>query len=616
MSDRMVSKDNGKQRLRLSPLTSNDEVNGNVTLLGDWCAIGDLKGTRVFGQRTLLKAKYQEEADLCFHLFEKYSKQLADLLNDYHQEKNSVRYWQTLLHPFLYQTIASTIDHYEVLKDIASRDHNLLVEIIDPKREWYSSHLPIGGASRIYHLVVYSIIAKESAIFDCEMVQENIVVRNLEVMGDGKKSKKYTKEPILLLKLVRVTTKYIRDYFSGRINLKLYRYLSSNLLALGDQYLERNAFEKLFTKLKKPPFYAYAENLDTSGFLPKDNNYRAQMKVLDANTPVEKILNVVIANLLPTIFLENYKRVIAQVGRYVPPRKLIIMNSMNCSGGSTLDFFTALSVEKYKSHLILLCHGGCYGAMEVSVQEKVWSTICNSYALWSNPKQYTNQSPVVKLPGLRLFKWYNKFSKLEAPIDGSILLCVTGFYPNRYAYNSIFPYTIDDSYSDWQLRFVKSIAPELLKNLVVRDYHNAARLTENTFFKWIDDNHIKREREISFQQAVKNSKVVIQTVPQTTYLESITMDHPTICFWNPEANLIREDLLKYYSGLETAKVLHFSPESAAKHLSEISENPQKWWRSDEVQLAVSEFRKNVCYSSGETIEQWTEFLQRYESEVL
>ncbi len=105
------------------------------------------------------------------------------------------------------------------------------------------------------------------------------------------------------------------------------------------------------------------------------------------------------------------------------------------------------------------------------------------------------------------------------------------------------------------------------------------------------------------------SKLCVQTVPQTTYLETIVADMPTICFWNPDANHVRHDLKKYYDEMYEAGVFHLSPESAAMKVNEIADAPRDWWRSTEVRQAVDRFRQHVCMTDSDCFATWSRALK-------
>jgi len=243
--------------------------------------------------------------------------------------------------------------------------------------------------------------------------------------------------------------------------------------------------------------------------------------------------------------------------------------------------------------------------MKYSVQEQIWCEYIDAYVLWSKNFTMSDVRTSTQLPGLRLLKW-NGFSTIPGEY---VTLFLTGHYSERYSYNSVFPYTIDNSYSDWQIRFLDSIDSSIIPSVRVRDYHKSASKDSGDISRWISSNGINYDDSQSFDMALINSKITVHTVPQTTVLESLISDRPSIFYWNPDANFIREDLLIFYEILEDVGVFHQSPESAALQLNKIFDAPLIWWNSIEVRHALDEFRKNVCYSTGDTIESWSDFIK-------
>jgi putative transferase (TIGR04331 family) len=207
---------------------------------------------------------------------------------------------------------------------------------------------------------------------------------------------------------------------------------------------------------------------------------------------------------------------------------------------------------------------------------------------------------------LRFSKWL-RFRKVSSSAQ-KILVMLTGDYPQRYAYNSIYPYTIDDEYDSWQIRFLSEIDRRCHSDIVVRDYHSSSDISRGIVRMWAYERGIEVSAELPLWDALQESKIAIQTVPQTTYLETMIANHPTLCFWNPEANMIRNDLMPYFEGLVTAGVLHRTPESAARKLNEVESDPVRWWSSPEVQSAVSVFRDNVCQTSPMALAEWAEYI--------
>lgn len=64
---------------------------------------------------------------------------------------------------------------------------------------------------------------------------------------------------------------------------------------------------------------------------------------------------------------------------------------------------------------------------------------------------------------------------------------------------------------------------------------------------------------------MKQSKIFVSTYNAITFLESLSMNIPTIMFWD-------------------------NPESAARHFNKIWNNVDLWWDSKEVKVAVETFK--------------------------
>ena len=145
--------------------------------------------------------------------------------------------------------------------------------------------------------------------------------------------------------------------------------------------------------------------------------------------------------------------------------------------------------------------------------------------------------------------------------------------------------------------------------MVIRDFHGYTDLSTGELGPWIENNQIMRSyKSTTLEKELQQAKLTIHCVPQTTYLETISADIPTICYWNPDDNLIREDLQIYFDALIDAGIVHYSPESAAVKVNEISNDPTKWWYSKSVRKARKYFQDNVCFTSHDAIDQWSQYI--------
>ena len=615
-------------RLCLSPLAIAPNVGKSLAIGGQWCLtpetvelLGEPEASKLLlPARSVNKDSYSREADLCWHLYQKFSKALAAILNNIHGERNSLRYWKTLLHSYLYQTVATVVDHYYVLEHLVALAPQAVVPVLDVD-VFASQHIARGGSSRQFHFAVYSLLAQYFPSWQLEQLSHTEYQKNLMRIGDGKKSlpQDAANKPglssavSLIFESIKKAARPLRDLWFGRVELSHFKFFRSAVLLLGDQYLTASSRNQLLRQLQVPKVYCFASPPKMTSWQEVSPISRAKIQFMDLDTVLEQALAKVIKYTLPTVYLENYRSLRQQTKKAVPHRPLVIVNSMNCPGGISQDFFIAEAVERQRSKHLMVCHGGCYGVMAMSVQEQVWAEIADTYALWSDPKQYGEPCRTIKLPALRFLKWRDLSYRPPAARDDKILVLTTGHYPSRYTYNSIYPYTIDSSYYDWQVAFMEALGHHLRDEILVRDYHSASRIADNVFTRYVREQNILCDTKQSFANAILSSKLAVHTLPQTTYLESLILDHPTLCFWNPEANLLRDDLLPYYEAMVEAGVFHYSPESAAAKIRVIAENPRQWWQSSAVTSAVNEFRRHVCYSvaSDQALPAWRDCINEH-----
>ena len=107
---------------------------------------------------------------------------------------------------------------------------------------------------------------------------------------------------------------------------------------------------------------------------------------------------------------------------------------------------------------------------------------------------------------------------------------------------------------------------------------------------------------------MKESRLCIHDYLGTTWLETLSMNFPTIVFWEPAQTNIRKTAMPYMDDLRAVKILHDTPESAAKLVNEIYEDPMLWWMEPERQKARKEFCYKFSRKSENGLKEWKEEL--------
>jgi len=111
-------------------------------------------------------------------------------------------------------------------------------------------------------------------------------------------------------------------------------------------------------------------------------------------------------------------------------------------------------------------------------------------------------------------------------------------------------------------------------------------------------------------EAAARSTLVIHNYLGTSWLETLAMNVPTICFFNPEIYAPREAARPYVDALARVGVIHHSGADAAKFVNQLNGNPDAWWNSSEVQEARQAFVARYANFSDDWLQAWSEEFER------
>ena len=87
---------------------------------------------------------------------------------------------------------------------------------------------------------------------------------------------------------------------------------------------------------------------------------------------------------------------------------------------------------------------------------------------------------------------------------------------------------------------------------------------------------------------MKTCSLVVIDHPSTSFLEALSMNVPTICFWDNTQSALRDEAKIYFQLLKEAGILYYDPIDASKKVNEIADDPQDWWKSQKYrQLGIN-----------------------------
>ena len=184
----------------------------------------------------------------------------------------------------------------------------------------------------------------------------------------------------------------------------------------------------------------------------------------------------------------------------------------------------------------------------------------------------------------------SSFKKINYKKNGDAL--IVGMTLPRYSY---YLYSVPiagqvESYLNDQIEFAKSLPESIISRLKVRTYQSDRGWCQEDRWKEIFNDKISfDDNKIQLRKSLKKCRVFVGTYNATTYLETFSINMPSILFWNPYHWEINENAKNLLNKLQEEKIFHSSPKSAAKHLECIWDDVDSWWFSPNVQNAVTEF---------------------------
>jgi putative transferase (TIGR04331 family) len=111
------------------------------------------------------------------------------------------------------------------------------------------------------------------------------------------------------------------------------------------------------------------------------------------------------------------------------------------------------------------------------------------------------------------------------------------------------------------------------------------------------------ERPSSFVRYAE-SRLVVHNYLGTGWLETLALDVPTICFYDPQAYRFRSDVAPHIEAFERVGILHRSAVGAARFITGLWQDPEGWWRSAEVQEARESFVRTYARFSPDWRAEW------------
>jgi putative transferase (TIGR04331 family) len=307
------------------------------------------------------------------------------------------------------------------------------------------------------------------------------------------------------------------------------------------------------------------------------------------STDFPSLVRTLIPKQIPTAYLEGYRNLVTFTENMPWPRRpKAIFTSNSFSADDVFKCWVAGKVET-GAPLVTGQHGGNYGMALWGFIEDHQIAIADRYLTWgwSEPEQ-NKIIPVGNFKG---------FGKKAAADKAGVALLVEMIMPlqSYNMYSAPVAAGQWQSYFDDQCRFVQALPEGLRDQLLIRLFPQDWGYDQKQRWQARFPDIQLDEGVQPMAALMKKSRLYISTYNATTYLESMSLNFPTIMFWNPKHWELRDSALPYFEKLKSVGIFHDTPESAAQQMAEVWDDVDGWWQSAEVQLVRSEFCERYAH---------------------
>ena len=144
-------------------------------------------------------------------------------------------------------------------------------------------------------------------------------------------------------------------------------------------------------------------------------------------------------------------------------------------------------------------------------------------------------------------------------------------------------------------------------NFFIKPYNNKGWDIKERYINEFGKEKILNKDLIS---VIKESKLVICTYPETTFLESMISGVPTILLYLQKYWEFDKNFSSLVHNLKKNKIIFSDANLALNHIKKIKGKEEEWWQSEKVSRVRNQFLKNCGDISPEWISEWKKFIHK------
>lgn len=551
-----------------------------ILFLGEWCKLynkrEDLKllSHSTFDFYWIDRKRIDEAYLYCNELYERILIHISKELNIIHNINQSTYFYRTILGNWLIRFIHQYYDKYIHLKGVKEKYNNIETYILSEK-DYY---IPFNAEDYIakqyqddrYNLQFYSDIIKYLSLGNIEKTLKNKIIENNNfIYNEGLKSKFYN----IFYKALNLITKF-----------------KKKKIILVNPYFKYNNISNIFKILFHSSFSCIFDDFKYRISITKtvDTKLRSNIKIQNSQDDFEQLVLNNIFKHIPTIFLENFHEFKDNVQKLNIEKNRFYYTANALHSNDIFKFFIA---ENDSAKLLVHQHGGAYGLDKSLANEDYERSLSFIYYTWG-----WSAYKCKKLS----FPRHNMNDRVSS--NNNILFVMND--TSRYVYDihfQAFSSNLTTEYLNMTKNFFHKVDRS---NLLVR----LKSSSNKTFLK----SRLKDEfKDLNFDDSLKSfdeqlqgCRIFVSDHLTTTWLESLSLNKPTVVFSSLRYSYFREDAMNIMKKLEDVGILFFDSEKAADHINKIYDNVDDWWNNEKLQLVKNEFVSIYANSNDNWTLEW------------
>ncbi len=591
----MPKKSGERYCLATTALTELWDLDNSLLFLGPWCLTAK-KADKIIEKKDYmmasspwLLAKNRNDAFVyCYDLYRRMIPLISERLNIIHEVTYPEKYWRILVGPWLLRFISILFDRYKRIENVVKLYPEFYTYVLPKckcKTVSYSYEDFISGRNGkvrgdYYNLILFSLLIYE--ICPDKAIEKDINYKlEINITRRGWKRK-----------LFNVLQKPMELSFNGSIILSEMYHLSIKDLILLKMRLGFNNVHGLSSVETKPQSGITLENAYSV-------RLRAGLRLEGSTDAFQSIFFRILPEAFPMCYLEMYRYHKNKVGKFSSLK--VLFSSVGFESSETVKFLAAESILR-GTKLIEVQHGGGYG-MWFNVPGENIALEKDLFYSWGwdsyrNKKIKTMPSPY--LSGL---------NETHLNVIDKILFIGTNEerYEFRFA-SVIFPDDISKYFNDKRI-FFQNLSTAL-KDKVLYSANREVGWNEQKFIKSSCPN-VEFATKWRLVEWMKKTKMVVIDHPHTSFLEALTINVPSVFYWDHEVYTMRPEAEPYFQTLRDVGILYKDPISAAEKVNEIFDNPKEWWHSNTVQNARKVFCGRFAYARKDWLDVWVNELRGF-----